>query len=31
VVVSTEEGSLGFEVLDEAEMAGTTSGDETGL
>src|SRR5215218_6697332 len=30
VVVSTEEGNLGFEVLDEAEMAGTTSGDETG-
>jgi ATP-dependent Clp protease ATP-binding subunit ClpC len=30
VVVSTEEGNLGFEVLDEAEMAGTMSGDETG-
>jgi hypothetical protein len=30
VVVGTEEGNLGFEVLDEAEMAGTTGGDETG-
>ena len=30
VVVSTEEGNLGFEVVDEAEMAGTTSGDEMG-
>jgi ATP-dependent Clp protease ATP-binding subunit ClpC len=30
VVVSTEEGNLGFEVLEEAQMAGTTSGDETG-
>jgi ATP-dependent Clp protease ATP-binding subunit ClpC len=30
VVVSTEEGNLGFEVLSEAELAGTTSGDETG-
>jgi hypothetical protein len=23
-------GNLGFEVLDEAEMAGTTGGDDTG-
>jgi ATP-dependent Clp protease ATP-binding subunit ClpC len=30
VVVGAEEGNLGFEVLDEAEMTGTTSGDETG-
>ena len=30
VVVGTEEGNLGFEVLDEAEMAGTTGGDDTG-
>jgi ATP-dependent Clp protease ATP-binding subunit ClpC len=30
VVVGTEEGNLGFEVLSEAELAGTTSGDETG-
>jgi ATP-dependent Clp protease ATP-binding subunit ClpC len=30
VVVGAEEGNLGFEVLGEAEMAGTTSGDETG-
>ena len=30
VVVGTEEGNLGFEVLGEAELAGTTSGDETG-
>jgi ATP-dependent Clp protease ATP-binding subunit ClpC len=30
VVVGTDEGNLGFEVLDEAEMAGTTGGDETG-
>jgi ATP-dependent Clp protease ATP-binding subunit ClpC len=30
VVVGTEEGNLGFEVLGEAEMAGTTSGDEAG-
>jgi hypothetical protein len=30
VVVSTEEGNLGFEVLGEAEMARTTSGDEAG-
>src|ERR671938_61573 len=30
VVVGVEDGHLGFEVLEEAEMAGTTSGDETG-
>ena len=30
VVVGVEEGNLGFEVLGEAEMAGTPSGDETG-
>jgi hypothetical protein len=30
VVVGTEEGNLGFEVLGEAEIAGTTSGDEMG-
>jgi ATP-dependent Clp protease ATP-binding subunit ClpC len=30
VVVHTEDGNLGFEVLDEARMAETMSGDETG-
>jgi ATP-dependent Clp protease ATP-binding subunit ClpC len=30
VVVGTEEGNLGFEVLGEAEMVRTTSGDEAG-
>jgi ATP-dependent Clp protease ATP-binding subunit ClpC len=30
VVIGAEDGSLGFEVLEETALIGTTGGDETG-